>query len=80
MASLNNAVLEAVGFRGQTQQGNLVDEVPASIAWDDDDEIVAGYGRCHACQREGRKPGCGGYVSGPNSMCRTCGHNFTQHA
>jgi hypothetical protein len=41
-------------------------------------DVLCGYGRCYACEREGKK--CGGYKSGPRSMCANCGHNFTEHA
>jgi hypothetical protein len=46
-------------------------------------DVVAGDGRCFACQREGRPNDCGGYVK-PKSghMCANpkCGHSWTEHA
>lgn len=47
---------------------------------DKDDYPRSGYGSCYACKKEGKV--CGGFINDGKGYgnCKTCGHNFNQHA
>ncbi len=46
----------------------------------EDNNPRGGYGACYACKKEGKV--CGGFINDGKGYgnCKTCGHNFNQHA